>query len=144
MTRAQRMQRIALISRRSERVAAESLAKSHRELEHCEQQLRELQAYRDEYRSTLCGGTATATSAAEVQKVRAFIAQLDTVIDGLNVKIRQCRERQSLSRSAWIKTQRRAQALDGVADRELRIERNTEETRLQREIDDRSPTKFGA
>jgi flagellar export protein FliJ len=76
---------------------------------------------------------------AQVQKIRAFISQIDTVIDSLNVKIRQCTERQILTRAMLIKTQRRANALDAVADRERRQESSDAESREQREIDDRAP-----
>jgi flagellar export protein FliJ len=139
VNRSQRIQRIAQLSRRSELSAAGTLSAAQRELEQCTAQLQELTTYREEYRASLRSGSAVAMNGAQVQKIRAFISQIDTVIDSLNVKIRQCTERQNLTRAMLIKTQRRANALDAVADRERRQESSDAESREQREIDDRAP-----
>lgn len=141
MTRSQRMQRIAMISRRDERAAADSLSTCQSELTHHRTQLQELLAYREEYRASLRSGSATPMNGAQAQKIRAFISQVDSVIDGLQAKIRQVEERHGSAREAWVERQQRANALDGVAGRELKLERGLEETRLQREIDDRPRTK---
>lgn len=141
MTRSQRMQRIAMISRRDERAAAESLSSVQSELERYRKQLSELTAYREEYRASLRCDSATPMNGAEAQKIRAFIHQVDGVIEGLQGKIRQIEQRRTLARDAWMARQQRANALDGVAGREQKLERNIEEARLQREIDDRSHSK---
>jgi flagellar export protein FliJ len=135
------MQRIALISRRDERSAAESLSSMQQELDRFRKQLGELLSYREEYRRSLRCDSAMPMNGAEAQKIRAFIQQVDGVLDGLQMKIRQIEHRQTLARDAWVVSQQRANALDGVAGREQKLERNLEETRLQREIDDRVPIK---
>jgi len=135
------MQRIAMISRRDERAAAESLSSIQSELEHYRRQLGDLMAYREEYRASLRCDSATTMNGAEAQKIRAFIQQVDGVVDGLQRKIRQIEQKQTLARDAWMARQQRANALDGVAGREQKLERNLEESRLQREIDDRSHGK---
>lgn len=130
-----------MISRRDERAAAESLSSVQIELDRYRKQLGELMSYREEYRASLRCDSALPMNSAEVQKIRAFIQQVDGVVDGLQMKIRQIEQRQTLAREAWVARQQRANALDGVAGRELKLERNLEETRLQREIDDRAHTK---
>ncbi len=142
MTRSQRMQRIALISRRGERAAAESLSSMRSELDRYRKQLSELMAYREEYRASLRCDSATTMNGAEAQKIRAFIHQVDGVVEGLQMKIRQIEQRQNVARDTWVSHQQRANALDGVAEREQKHERNLEETRLQREIDDRVGSKL--
>lgn len=132
------MQRIAMISRRDERAAAESLSSVQSELERYRKQLSELTSYREEYRASLRCDSASPMNGAEAQKIRAFIHQVDGVIDGLQMKIHQIEQRRTHARDAWVARQQRANALDGVAGREQKLERNIEEARLQREIDDRS------
>lgn len=130
-----------MISRRDERAAAESLSSVRSELERSRKQLGELTSYREEYRASLRSHSSAPMNSAELQKIRAFIRQVDGAIDGLQVKIRQIEQRQSLARDAWVAHQQRANALDGVAGREQQLERNIEDARVQREIDDRSASK---
>jgi len=144
MTRSQRMQRIAVISRNAERAAAQTLSGSQLQLDQYHKQLNDLLAYREEYRASLRSGSASPMSGFEAQKLRGFIAQVDMVIDGLQTKIRQASRRYELEREAWVGQLRRAKALDNVAGRELKHEQSAEEARAQREMDDRVPVKFGA
>lgn len=137
MTRAKRLARIATISRRSERDAALSLAASGRELEASEHQLKEILAYREEYRAALRSDSSVPMSGEQAQQIRAFIVQVDTVVAALNEKIRLGRSKRDAARGNWVTTQQRANALDDVASREHKVEQGAQETQLQREIEDR-------
>lgn len=144
MIRSRRMQRIAVISRNAERAAAQTLSTAQRQLHQYHQQLGELAAYREDYRARLKSGSAAPMNGFEAQKLRAFITQVDTVIDGLETKIRQATQHYERERTSWVRQLRRAKALDGVADRARKLEQNTEEARAQRESDDRAPLKSRA
>ncbi|TDJ63037.1 MAG: flagellar export protein FliJ [Proteobacteria bacterium] len=143
MTRSRRMRRIAVLSRNAERVAAQALSSAQRQLDQHHKQLNELMTYREEYRASLRSGTAAPMNAFEAQKLRAFITQVDRVIDGLQTKIRQASQSYDGERAAWVQQLRRAKALDGVADRARKLEQSASDARAQREIDDRRPMKFG-
>jgi flagellar export protein FliJ len=102
MTRSGRIRRIAAISRSAERVAAQTLSTSQSQLDKYYEQFNELLAYREEYRASLRSGSASPMSGSEVQKLRAFVAQIDKVIDGLQAKIRQASGRHEVEREAWL------------------------------------------
>lgn len=144
MTRSKRMDRIAKMSRKFEHAAAQTLSAAQRSLDQYQQQLDELHAYREEYRASLRSGSALPMNGSEVQKLRAFIAQIDTIMEGLQAKIRQASQRHEREREAWVQQLRRSNAIDGIAGQARKQENNVEEARVQREIDDRVPAKFRA
>ncbi len=141
MTRSKRIQRIVEISRRVERSAAQTLAASQRQLAHFKQQLGDLQSYREEYRTRLRSGSATPMDGFEAQKLNAFIAQIDRVIEGLEQKIAQVAHAHQRDREVWAEKRSRVDALDQVALRTRKEERHAEFARDQQEIDDRVPVK---
>lgn len=142
MTRSKRIQRIASMSRNAERVAGQTLQGSKRELEQYQKQLADLLGYREEYRASLRSGSSVPMNGAEAQKIRAFIAQVDTVISGLQAKIEQIEQRYNTERDNWTQQLLRSNALDGVALRAEKQEKHMEEAHAQREIDDRRPLKL--
>ncbi len=144
MTRSQRLQWIARKSRNAERVAAQSVSTSQRQLDQYHEQLNDLLAYREEYRASLRSGSAVPMDGSEAQKLRTFIVQIDRIIDGLQTKIREASQRYELEQEVWVQQLRRSKALDGIAGRAIKQERNAEEARAQREIDDRAPLKSHA
>ncbi|MFT4561007.1 MAG: flagellar FliJ protein [Gammaproteobacteria bacterium] len=137
MGRADRIRRIADLSRNFERTATQSLSSSRRELEQVQKQLNDLLAYREEYRMNLRSGAELKMNGSEVRKLRAFVAQVDVVIDALTTKIQTANYRYDQARDNWQRLQQRSKAIDGIAHRELRLESNALEARTQREIDDR-------
>ncbi|MFT4583492.1 MAG: flagellar FliJ protein [Gammaproteobacteria bacterium] len=137
MSRSDRIQRIANLSRNFERTAAQSLASTRLEIKETQKQLNDLLLYREEYRINLRCGTDTTMNGAEVRKLRAFIAQVDAVINALTTKTQAANRRYDQARENWQKLQQRSKAIDGIAHRELRLESNAAEARTQREIDDR-------
>lgn len=132
------------MSRNKERVAAQTLSTSQRQLDQYHKQLNDMLAYREEYRASLRSGSASPMNGAEAQKLRAFIAQVDIVIEGVQDKIRQASRRCEGEREQWAQQSHRSKALDGVAGRALKQEQNAEEARSQREIDDRFALKSRA
>ena len=141
MTRAARMKRIAMMSRNNERAAAQSLSTSQQQLDAYQKQLNDLVTYREEYRASLRSKSAAPMNGFEAQKLRAFITQIDSLIADLEGKIRQLSTHHEHQRDTWMKQRSRAEAMDGVADRALKQELDTEESTLQREIDDRVSAK---
>ena len=141
MRRSQRLLRIAELSRKAERAAAQTQATSQRQLDQYQRQLNDLQKYREEYRTRLRSGSSTPMNASEAQKLSAFIAQVDSVIEGLQTKIAQVTHAHNHDRDAWAQQRNRVNTLDGIARRVRTEEQNTEEARDQRGIDDRVPMK---
>ncbi len=144
MTRSQRLQRIAALSHKAEQTAARTLATSRRQLDQYHQQLNDLRGYREEYRTRLRSGSSTPMNGFEAQKLSAFIAQVDRVIDGLQTKIAQVTNAHNHDRDTWAQQRNKVNALDGIAGRVRTQEQNAEEARDQREIDDRVPMKSQA
>ena len=130
-----------MISRRAEQAAADSLQLTQRDIEQHRTQLNEMLAYREEYRAALRCASAEPMNGSRAREMRAFIDQMDAVVNGLSAKIRQMEQRRDMARDKWRHEQQRANAIDDVAGRALKRERRAEENRTQREVDERAARK---
>lgn len=137
MTRSQRIEGISRVAEVQVRDCAERLAASHRAVAEMEGQLANLQACRAEYLAQLHAG-ALPIAAGQLQDLQRFLVRLDQAIDQLQGRIREGQRAVEADRGRLVASRQRTQTLDRFAARCRADEAQRAETRLQREVDDRS------
>ncbi|WP_430391045.1 flagellar export protein FliJ [Dyella sp. 20L07] len=131
-SRANRLQPAADLARERQETAMQKLADQQQRVAKAEQQLVELQRYRQEYADTPGGVSVTA-----LLNRRQFVERIDQVITQQTTEVARLHRQLDHIRGLWRDAHAREKALDSVIDRYREQERKTEERREQSEIDER-------
>ena len=134
-----RMDTVLWLAAQSERAAAERLLASRREVDDLSQKLAQLEAGRAGYLSRLASGTTMGV--AQMRELRNFVNKLDIAIAQLQQQLAHKETLNDQHREQWQGQKRRQDALGNIADRYRREEERVAENKVQREIDDRRPTR---
>ncbi len=110
----------------------QKLAEHQQRVSKAEQQLAELERYRQEYAVTEGGVTITA-----LLNRRQFVERIDQVIAQQATEVSRLHRQLDHARGNWREAHAREQALGSVIDRYREQERKSEERREQNEIDER-------
>ena len=137
MNRARRMQRISDLAEFTQRKVTERATESRRRQNEHETQLEQFRAYRAEYEKALTEGQS-ATTAAHLCEVRRFLAQLEQTITVLEQQAVRAAEQCERDLQLWRSGKRRVDALNSIRDQAVQSARHEDETRSQRELDERT------
>lgn len=136
MNRSQRMEPVVRVAGRREEDAARDLAQQRDLLARHEQQLEELQGYRNEYLERLRHQGGGGVSASRLQDYRVFLDKLDAAI-GQQERIVAHQQREvDRFHQRWMEMRTRCSAMDKAVERMRREERREEERREQLESDE--------
>jgi flagellar FliJ protein len=131
-SRAARLQPAAEQAKERQEKALQRLADQQQKLLKAEQQLTELQRYREEY--ALQGGDLTVTALLNRQR---FIERIDQAITQQLTEVERQKRLLEQAGGQWREAHARERALDSVIDHHREQERKSEERREQSEIDER-------
>lgn len=135
MKRSSRMGPLHDLARFEERSASRRLADAARELEEREQQLAQLNGFRDEY-GRQEGGAGGATDPLRLQNYRAFMERLSEAIRQQERRIEEARTALEGSTEAWRDRRMDADALGAAIERFDEDERRASGRREQRDADE--------
>jgi flagellar protein FliJ len=131
-SRANRLQPAADLARERQETAMQRLAEQQQRFAKAEQQLTELQRYRQEYADTSGG-----VSVSALLNRRQFVERIDQVISQQAIEVARQQRQLDHVRGQWHDAHSRERALGSVIDRYREQERKSEERREQAEIDER-------
>lgn len=138
MSRSKRLKPIQRITEMREKDAAQDLGESQQRLQLLQKQLSELERYREEYRNYYQQSGREGMTALRLQQLQQFLTNIDKAIEQQDQAIKsaeyQCEEKKKL----WYAARGRTQALDKVAERYLDDERQQQNRREQKELDERA------
>ncbi len=140
MTRSERMARVTRLSQTAEQITAQAFRRARQELERQTAQRCELRAYQAEYLQRLQNAAAT-VGGYEAQQLRIFVQRIEAAVATLTERICQAERKCESERERWLAQRRKTGAYDEVTQRARREEAGVAERKLQREIDDRGPSR---
>lgn len=138
MVPSKRFKPVLKIAESRERKAAHQLGDSQRNVQEQEAKLEELRRYHSEYLERFDSAARVGISAAQLREYQAFLAKLKLAIKEQESVVQQSQNLCTAHRDEWQQKYIRTQALDKVVQRCKTEERNTQEKREQKEIDERN------
>ena len=138
MVKSKRFKPIVDLAHNSEREAAKALGAALQQLNDSQEQLRQLQAYREEYGQRLQQVGNQGMSGQTLNEYRQFIIKIGAAIESQTAVVAQMETALEEKKQFWFSRRGRSRALDSVLDHYLENERKQLDRRDQREQDDRS------
>lgn len=136
MTRSQRLKPVQRITGAREEEAARLLGECQQQLLLQQQQLQELERYREEYRQHYQQNGRAGLSAQKLLQLQQFLANLEQAIQQQQQTIQRSGQQCEKQRELWRQARGRSQALDKVAERYQEDERQQLNRREQKESDE--------
>jgi flagellar FliJ protein len=136
--RTQRLEPVDRLARSAERDCARRLAGAQQRVVDAERRCVELESYREEYRQALRARAVSGVRAQGLREFQTFIARLDEALRQQHQLLRQLRGEQEREHLQWRNAAVRSSAIGKVIENAKREERQVEDRRLQRELDERA------
>ncbi|GAB4288044.1 MAG: flagellar export protein FliJ [Methylophaga sp.] len=136
MSRARKLDPVIEMARKATESELVKLGKHNALLQHEQNQLEELQRYRDEYLARFRQGDAQQMSAKKALDLRSFLAQLDQAIHAQQLQVEQNRQAVEKQQQTWLQVRIKEQALDSLKARYHADEQLNAQRREQRENDE--------
>ncbi len=143
MVQSKRLKPVHRVAESKEQTAARELGDSRRYVHEQEQRLNELRQYHAEYLERFHTVAKVGMSALQLQEYRAFLAKLERAIREQENVITNGRNVQEFKKGKWQQKHVRTQALGNVIDRYKQAENKAQDTREQKESDERSQRNPG-
>jgi len=138
MSPSKRFKPVQRVAQSREQKAARALGKSQREVREQESRLDELKGYHREYLERFQGASTAGISVAQLQEYRTFLGKLERAIREQEQRLQDSRQVCSGHREAWHDQHQRSQVMGKVMARYQATERQQQNSREQKEQDDRS------
>ncbi|MFO1401156.1 MAG: flagellar export protein FliJ [Steroidobacteraceae bacterium] len=136
--RSKRLEPVDRLVRSTERDCARRLAGAQQHLADAEQRLAELERYREEYHQAFHERARSGLQARGLREFQVFIARLDEAIAQQRALLQQSRLEHARQHSQWQSAAVRSSAVGKVMEKARHEERQVEERRAQRELDERA------
>lgn len=107
-----------------------------------DEKLRQLTAYREDYRAKLLQTTRLGMQVNSLRDFQLFLGKLEVAIRQQAEEVGLCKKRWEDGRHEWQAKQRKLKAFDTLSQRHLSSERKREDKLEQREQDELSGNKF--
>ncbi|MDD5241199.1 MAG: flagellar export protein FliJ [Sulfuricella sp.] len=107
-----------------------------------EEKLRQLTAYREDYRARLLQATKMGMQVNSLKDFQSFLGKLEIAIRQQAEEVGHCKKRWEDGRHEWQEKQRKLKAFDTLSLRHQNSERKREDKLEQREQDELSGKKF--
>ncbi len=138
MDSSKRFQPVRRVAQSREQTAARELGDSQRRMQQQEARLEELKRYHDEYLGRFRDAAQIGISASQLQEYQAFLNKLTRAIQEQEKIVRSTHQECSNKKEIWQKKRVRSQVLGKVVERFQTAERRAEDSREQKEQDDRN------
>lgn len=136
MSRSKRLQPVQRLTQAREKDAARALGNSRQQLQQLQQQLAELERYREEYRKHYQQSGNAGFSAQKLQQLQLFLANIDQAIAQQQQAIANAEKLCEQQKASWFRARGKTQALDKVVERYQEDERQQQNRREQKENDE--------
>lgn len=120
--RSKRLQPVANHAKNQEQDAARTFAAAQQRVSDSEEQLVQLEGFRDEYINQYKSVSQEAASMTKLLDYQAFIARLNQGIGQANNTIDICRQQRDILKQQWLQRRVRRQALETVVDKYQQVE----------------------
>lgn len=107
-----------------------------------EEKLRQLTAYREDYRARLLQTTKLGMQVNALRDFQLFLGKIEVAIRQQTEEVERCKKRWEDGRHEWQAKQRKLKAFDTLSQRHLSSERKREDKLEQREQDELSGREF--
>lgn len=144
MKRSARLEKIANINLGFENLAGADLTTARTQYQAQENQLKQLNLYKEEYQKQLTDRLKGTISAVEIQDYQYFFASLDNAIAQQTEIVRQSAEQLEASRNNWLDKKQDVAKISRVAESVKNQEAAAELGLEQKENDERSLRLFAA
>jgi flagellar FliJ protein len=141
--RTQKLEPVNRLARRAEQDCALRLAGMQQRVADAERRCGELERYREEYDQAFRARARSGVPAKGVRDYQTFIARLDEALGQQRQLVQQLRGEQQREHRQWQHAAVRSSALGKVVENARREERQTEDRRVQRELDERAQRQGG-
>jgi flagellar FliJ protein len=138
MVQSKRFHPVRRVAQSREKTAARELGDSQRRMQQQEARLEELRRYHDEYLERFQSAARLGISATQLQEYQAFLHKLSQAIKEQERIVLSSHEECSSKKEAWKQKRVRSEALGKVVERFQTAERRADDTKEQKEQDDRS------
>jgi len=138
MKKSRRLKPVVRVAENREQQAARALGVAQTRLGQAQQQLEELQRYRDDYRQRFQQAGATGMGAAQLEDYQQFLHKLGQAIEQQGQQVVQATQEAEAKRALWFASRGKVRMLDTVVARYQAIEDQQASRREQREQDERS------
>jgi flagellar FliJ protein len=136
--RTKRLEPVDQLARSKERDCARRLAGAQQRLADAERRLAELERYREEYYRAFHERARSGLPAKGLREFQAFIARLDEALAQQHQLQQRLKAEQEHEHRQWQHAAVRSSAVGKVIENAKREERQVEDRRLQRELDERA------
>lgn len=136
MARAQKLIPVIDMARLQTEQAQLHLAEANRLLYQEQQQLQDLQHYRQEYLQRFRGSDPQKMPARKAIELRSFLVQLDQAIQLQEQQVRQYLSQTQNKQQIWLQARSKQQAVETLMTRYQQLERQGEQQREQRDNDE--------
>ena len=140
--RSKRLEPVASHAKRQEEDAAKILAEAQQRVTDSEQQLQQLQTFRDEYLQKYKSAGQQSGSVNLLLDHQAFLAKINQGIGQATQTIKLCCQQRDLLKQQWLQRKTRTQALETVVEKYQRHESRQENHREQLEMDEFCRQRF--
>jgi len=138
MTRSKKLQPVVELARQETEQAVTKLAQVNRLLHQEQQQLHDLQNYRQEYLLRFRGADPLVMPARKAIELRNFLAQLDQAIALQEQQVKQFLTQATQQQQHWIKARSKQHAMQALLERYQQEETQRQERQEQRLSDEYS------
>ena len=137
MSRVDRLQPVAKVSKQQERNAARAHGETIAQAEQQQKQLNELIAYRNQYLKAFQAAGESGLSAIQMCDYRIFIKRLDEAIMQQQQHVMNGQQKCEISQDRWMDKRSRSKMINKVVENRKQAENKKMEKREQRELEDR-------
>jgi len=136
MKRSARLEKIADIKLGVENIARVSLTSARTQYQSQENQLKQLQVYKEEYQQRLHTRLKNTISANEIQDYQYFFSTLDKAISQQSDVVKQCAIQVAASRNNWLNKKQAVSKISRVAESLRKLEFAAQQKSEQKESDE--------
>jgi len=134
--RSKRLEPVASHAKRQEEEAAKILAEAQQRVTDSEQQLHQLESFRDEYLQKYKSAGQQPGSVSLLLDYQAFLAKINQGIGQAAQTIQLCCQQRDVLKQQWLQRKTRTQALESVVEKYQHHESRQESHREQLEMDE--------
>ncbi len=144
MVPSKRLEPVRRVAQSREDSAARDLGASQRRMQEQETKLAELRKYHHEYLDRFSETAKNGISASQLQEYRAFMSKLERAIEAQEKVVQESHVECTSRKGVWQQKRVRTQALGKVVERLHNTEKKADDSREQKEADERSQRPRGS
>lgn len=140
--RSKRLKPVAAHAKNQEQDAARTFAEAQQRVSDSEDQLVQLEGFRNEYLGRYQAASQQAGSMTQLLDYQAFLAKINQGIGQANNTINICRQQRDILKQQWLQRRVRRQALESVVEKYQQAEGKQAAYAEQMELEELSQQRF--